>query len=174
MAELLTPRLQRQAAQWLADLQTVRAWHGGLPVLLLERCWLRLSRVPVADLALRLPPNATRAAPELSLYRELLEQGLSPWQAEQQCWREFGSEACHQALRRHWQVLENGDHGWTLERYLALLQDYRDRFARERPRPLPLLVLARAGEDPRLACHQLLWLGQEADGRPRSMRHTCA
>ena len=54
MAELqtlLTPRLQARADQLLAQQQQERTWHGDLPVLLLDRCWLRLQVVTVQRLA---------------------------------------------------------------------------------------------------------------------------
>jgi hypothetical protein len=65
-----------------------------------------------------------------------------------------------------------------LERYLNVLTDYRHLFATERPRPLPLLVLARASGvsycSPPVAVDGLFWLRPGiALGEP-SMRHTCA
>ena len=47
MAELLTPltpRLQRQVDGLLKTQQQQQRWHGALPVLLLDRCWLQLWR----------------------------------------------------------------------------------------------------------------------------------
>lgn len=148
-------------------------WHGGLPVLLLERCWLRLSRVSVEHLAQRLPPDCSQEAPELCRYRELVAAGLSAWEAERVCWEDFGADACRDALCNYWTAQERGTQGWTLETYLELLQQYRQRFALESPRPVPLLVLARREGPGRLGRHRLLWLGPgTADGRP-SMRDTC-
>ena len=54
MAELLTPltpRLQRQVDGLLKAQQQQHRWHGALPVLLLDRCWLQLQQVGVEDLA---------------------------------------------------------------------------------------------------------------------------
>lgn len=148
-------------------------WHGGLPVLLLERCWLRLSRVSVEHLAQRLPPDCSQEAPELCRYRELVASGLSGLEAERVCWEDFGAEACREALRKYWTAQERGTQGWTLETYLDLLQQYRQRFALESPRPVPLLVLARRQGPARLGRHRLLWLGPEAAGGRPSMRDTC-
>lgn len=174
----LTKAQKHQIDFCLAKLQRAQAWRADLPVLLLNRCWLRLTVIPVERLALELPPDLSRAAPELVRYSELMEAGCPPHQAQQQCWLEFGPEAFHLALQRFWQAQERGAHGWTLERYLNVLTDYRHLFATERPRPLPLLVLARASGlsycSPPVAVDGLFWLRPGiALGEP-SMRHTCA
>ena len=148
-------------------------WHGGLPVLLLERCWLRLSRVSVEHLAQRLPPDCSQEAPELRRYRELVAAGCSAWEAERLCWEDFGADACREALRKFWAAQERGTQGWTLETYLDLLQQYRQRFALDDPRPVPLLVLARRESPGRRDRHRLLWLGPGAAGGRPSMRDTC-
>jgi hypothetical protein len=49
----------------MAELQRAPLWSGSLPVAVLERCWMRLRAIPVAALALELPPDASAAAPEL-------------------------------------------------------------------------------------------------------------
>jgi hypothetical protein len=163
----LTPRQRQLLHQWQAELRDADRWDGQLPVAVLERCWLRLRRVPVAQLASQLPPDASAEAPELVRYRHWLARGLTPWQAESLCWQEFGSDACQQALRRHWQQREQEPRDWSLNRYLELVTSYRDQFGGRGERRLPLLVLGRAGtRDP----HLLLWL----HGSWLSMRHTCA
>jgi hypothetical protein len=170
----LTPRLSQHASHWLAQVESADHWHGGLPVLLLERCWLRLTAVPVAQLAGQLPPDLSWDAPELVHYRQLLEQGVPPLSAEQLCWHEFGAEACHLAQQRLWRVQERGNQGWTLERYLELLRLYRQRLEQGSPRELPLLVLARPSEASQASLHELIWLGRGCGDRLLSMRHTCA
>jgi hypothetical protein len=163
----LTPRQWQRLQQWQAELGAAQEWHGQLPVAVLDRCWLRLLRVPVDQLAIQLPPDASAEAPELVRYRHWLARGLTPWQAETLCWREFGSDACQQALRRHWQQREQDPRDWNLNRYLALVSGYREQFSGREERRLPLLVLGRVGtRDP----HLLLWL----HGSWLSMRHTCA
>lgn len=171
---LFTPAQEREVMQRLAALQVSPAWHGGLPVLLLERCWLRLSWVAVEDLARRLPPDSSREAPELERYRQLLGCGHPGWQAQQLCWEEFGAQACREALVRYWDSREQGRQGWTLQHYLDLLSEYRRRFESQRPRTLPLLVLARSAEGQRREAHRLLWLRPEGSEPSHPMRHTCA
>jgi len=174
----LTPAQKLQVDASLEALQLAGAWSGDLPVLLLNRCWLRLTVIPVERLALELPPDVSRAAPELERYRELIEAGFPAWQAQQLSWQEFGPEACHQALRRFWTAQDHPFHGWTLQRYLEFLTDYRQRFARQRPRPLPLLLLARPSAQrycpKRMEEHGLFWLRPGLTIGERAMRHTCA
>ncbi|MFM7674840.1 MAG: hypothetical protein ACKO5F_04480 [Synechococcus sp.] len=155
--------------QW-EQLRSATLWQGGLPVLLLDRCWLRLEVVPVDGLLQRLPPDASAEAPELVRYRELCAGGLDPWVAQLQCWEEFGAPACQQALRLHWWQQDRGPAGWTLATYLNLRRRYRQGLLVGDPR-LPLLVLPRrdSGEP-----HRLLWLQPPFAIARRSMRHTCA
>ena len=90
----------------------------------------------------------------------------------------FRSEACQQALRHYWATRDQQRFGWSLERYLFLLHDYRARFASDQPRPLPLIVLSREwqredGTSEREE-HGLFWLRPGLLIRERAMRHTCA
>ncbi len=166
-----SPRQQAQLQGWMAELQRAPLWSGSLPVAVLERCWMRLRAIPVAALARVLPPVASAAAPELERYRQLVEAGLPAWSAQIHCWQEFGAVSCQEAQRRFWQRQEQGNHGWTLARYVHLIETYRRSVERTglegSARRLPLLVLARPGSR---EGHQLHWL--EPQGRP--MRHTCA
>ena len=169
MAELqtlLTPRLQERVDGLLLPLQGVSAWHGELPVLLLDRCWLRLQVVPVRRLSQVLPPDSSAEAPELVRYRELLRSGMAELVAQEQCWQEFGREACGEALRRFWRMQDQGNHGWTLPTYLELLARYRRQLESPGATPLPLLALARPGSG---EAHQQHWCWP---GSP-PMRHTC-
>lgn len=172
----LTPRQREELERRWKQLQGPETWHGDLPVLLLDRSWLRLSCLPVRELFLRLPPDASREAPELVRYRELVAAGHPPWQAQQLCWEDFGPEACRAAQLRLWSVQEGRDHLWRLEDYLELIREYRHRFRQERPRSLPLLTL------PRHPCQQtsgndglkLHWLQPGPEPPERPIRHTCA
>ena len=177
LLERLTPRQRRNLWHHWQELQQQDRWSESLPVLLLERCWLRLTVESLTGLARRLPPDATGEAPELVRYQELLGQGLGSWEAQHRCWEEFGAEACREAQRRFWRARDQGNRGWTLERYLALRAEYRQRWRLERPRRLPLLVLAREGAEGEASTeaeHHLLWLCPAADEPERPMRHTCA
>ena len=157
MAELLvalTPRLQGQVDSLLQIQQQQQRWHGALPVLLLDRCWLQLQRVGVEELARALPPDSTGDAPELVMFRAWRQQGLDPLQAQERIWQEFGRESCSLALRRFWQAQERGHHGWTLSAYLQLLERYRQLLEADGPTPIPLLELAREGSAEH---HRLHW-----------------
>ncbi|MFM1811503.1 MAG: hypothetical protein RLZZ336_441 [Cyanobacteriota bacterium] len=173
-----SPGQLAQARAAVRLLSQASAWSGHLPVLLLNRCWLRLSVVAVERLALELPPDVSRAAPELERWRSLVEAGHPPWQAQQICWQEYGAEACHEALRRFWSAQEAHTHGWTLDRYLGLLAEYRHSFTSGSPRVLPLVVLARPvaeGSTPSaVEDHGLFWLRPDLTIVERAMRHTCA
>ncbi|MEY4351959.1 MAG: hypothetical protein RLZZ609_200 [Cyanobacteriota bacterium] len=172
----LTPSQRLRAQASLDSLQSASDWSGDLPVLLLDRCWLRLTVLSVEQLAVAVPPDLSWSAPELERYRQLLKSGCPSWQAQQLCWLEFGQEACQQALRRLWQAQEHPRCGWLLKDYLDFLTEYRHRFTSERPRPLPLLVLARSSGRPGCAKaieeHGLFWLRPDLHIDERAMRHT--
>ena len=170
MAELLTPltpRLQRQVDGLLKAQQQQNRWHGALPVLLLDRCWLQLQQVGVENLARALPPDSTGDAPELVRFREWRQQGIDHLQAQELCWQEFGRQNCSLALRRFWTAQERGHHGWTLSAYLQLLERYRQLLEADGPTPIPLLVLARQGSPEH---HRLHWCWP----RTPAIGHTCA
>jgi hypothetical protein len=150
----LTPRLQRQLSELLGVQQNQSRWHGALPVLLLDRCWLQLQRVGVEDLARVLPPDSSGDAPELVRFRELRQRGVKHLEAQELCWQEFGRHSCSIALRRFWEAQERGHHGWTLSAYLHLLERYRQLIEADGPSPIPLLVLARRSSSEH---HRLQW-----------------
>ena len=105
---------QRQALQnLLSDMRSSLAWSWQLPVLIRQRCWLRLEMIPLGDLHRWLPPDGREDAPELARYRELVAQGWSPLQAQDQCWQEFGDDACRTALQRFWASQQERQHDWT-------------------------------------------------------------
>lgn len=167
LSGLLTPRLEQRTRALLERQQRERHWHGDLPVLLLERCWLHLEVVPVARLAQVLQPDSSADAPELVRFRQLRADGLADQAAQELCWEEFGREACSEALRRYWRAQDRGNHGWTLARYLEFLALYRRQVEATGPTPVPLLVLARGGSG---EAHQLEWCWPAEP----TMRHTCA
>jgi hypothetical protein len=163
----LTAEQRRLLRGWLAKLDGAPCWHGDLPVLLLERSWLRLRAVTVATLAAAVPADTSAEAPELTRWRQLVERGSDPWCAQLVCWQEFGAEACQRAQHLHWHQQEQSCCGWTFADYLRLLRDYRSSLTGPGERSLPLLVLRRPDEHGQ---HSLHWLSN----RHLTMRHTCA
>lgn len=162
----LTARQRISLSALLEEVRQAPAWSWRLPVLLHDRCWLRLSRIRVDQLQRWLPPDGGGDAPELIRYRELLNAGDSPIQAQQSCWQEFGTEDCQRALRGFWISQDSCRHGWTTTRYLDLLSRYRATFEAG-DTALPVLVLARKGSREH---HKLLWVSDST----AMMRHTCA
>ncbi|WP_157665315.1 hypothetical protein [Cyanobium sp. NIES-981] len=160
-----TPKQWQQLRAWQLVLEQAEGWNGELPVVVHERCWLRLRAVPVAELCRQVPPDTSTEAPELVRYRERLRRGEDPWQAQLLCWEEFGQQACQTAQLTFWQRQDGG--GWTLAQYLDLISRYRRQLEQPGPRSLPILLTARgASREP----HRLLWLGPSC----QPMRHTCA
>ena len=141
-------------------------WSWSLPVLLHERCWLKLSQVPLRNLNRVFPADLHDEAPELVSFRSLVADGLDPLAAQQRCWQEFGMEDCCRALRQYWTSRDRPGHGWTVRHYLELVSTYRTKVETGTP-AIPMLVLPRRhqGDQPRLH-----WI---ADISP-TMRHTCA
>ncbi|NBQ20666.1 MAG: hypothetical protein EBU30_02950, partial [Synechococcaceae bacterium WB6_3B_236] len=60
----LLESLQRQLQRCQRQLQLEKTWHGKLPVLLLNRCWLRLESLTVSQLLARIPVDSSAHAPE--------------------------------------------------------------------------------------------------------------
>ena len=164
--DVLTVRQRVGLSEIFDEVRLASGWSWQLPVLLQERSWLRLMRINLRDLSRHLPPDGSEEAPELSRFRDLLEQGIDPLQAQQRCWAEFGMEDCHRALRRYWDCNGSLRDGWTLSRYLDLVSRYRHRIDHGET-VLPLLVLAQQGSR---EGHRLHWVTD----RTPTMRHTCA
>ena len=153
-------------SQVLNEVRRKGIWSWKLPVLLRDRCWLRLTRIQLCELQRHLPPNGRDEAPELMHYRLLVAEGLDPLIAQQTCWQDFGAEDCQRALQDYWQSRTIPDHGWTAKRYRQLVSLYRENIERGIA-AVPMLVLARKESEDQ---HQLLWI---TDSTP-TMRHTCA
>jgi len=162
----LTSRQRLGLQALIADVRRTPTWTWQLPVLIRQRCWLRLDQIRLSQLHRWLPPDTCAEAPELVRYRELLSQGWPALQAQECCWQEFGAEDCHQALQRFWASQSDGRQHWTMQRYLTLVDQYRRRFNAGNA-TIPMLELPRQG-DP--TDHQLHWV---SDSTPM-MRHTCA
>jgi len=162
----LTARQRLALSGVLEEVRQTRLWNWRLPVLLHERCWLRLSRIRLDQLQRWLPPDGGGDAPELIRFRELLSEGESSLQAQQRCWQEFGTEDCHRALQGFWISQDTCGHGWTMSRYLDLLSRYRTMFEAG-DTAVPMLVLARADSH---EGHKLCWVSDST----AMMRHTCA
>ena len=162
----LTELQKRGLIEVLDEVRRADGWSWQLPVLLRERCWLRLSRTPLTELHRLLPPDGRDEAPELMHYRRLLQQGMDPLVAQQSCWQDFGMEDCQRALQEFWSSRDSGIHGWTAQSYRQLVSSYRERIERGIT-AVPMLVLARKSS---VECHQLLWITETTP----VMRHTCA
>ena len=90
----LTENQRLGLCEILLDVQQADAWSWELPVLLRDRCWLRLDRIRLSQLKSYLPPDGRDEAPELMHYRLLVTEGIDPLLAQQTCWQEFGTEDC--------------------------------------------------------------------------------
>ena len=164
--EGLTSRQRQGLQSLLNDLRSSLTWSWQLPVLIRQRCWLRLETIQLSELHRWLPPDGCEDAPELARYRELVALGWSPLQAQEQCWQEFGDDDCRIALQRFWASQHDRKHDWTLQRYLAMVSRYRQSIEAG-VTTIPMLVLPRSGA---ATDHQLHWV---SDSTP-PMRHTCA
>ena len=150
----------------LGQVKANQGWSWSLPVLLHERCWLRLSQVPLHDLNQVLPPDLHEEAPELIQFRDLIAAGLDPIAAQQRCWHDFGMEDCCWALRRFWDTRDRPGTDWTFHHYIELVSTYRQKVENGTP-AIPMVVLPRRNHG---EIHRLYWI---ADISP-TMRHTCA
>ena len=147
----------------LLDVSKARAWSWELPVLLRDRCWLRLDRIRLSELMRYIPPDGRDEAPELMHYRKLMAQGIDPLLAQQSCWLEFGMEDCQRALHAYWQSHDKTNHGWSAQRYRQLVSLYRDQIERGLA-TVPMLVLARRETDEE---HQIHWITEHTPLKAR-------
>ena len=138
----------------LLDVSKTRTWSWELPVLLRDRCWLRLDRIQLRELMRCIPPDGRDEAPELVHYQQLRAQGIDPLLAQQNCWLEFGMEDCQRALHAYWQSQDRTNHGWSAQKYRQLVSLYRDQIERGQP-SVPMLILARKETDEE---HQIHWI----------------
>ena len=145
----LTDAQRLGLAQVLHEVRRKGIWSWELPVLLRNRCWLRLTRIQLCQLHRHLPPNGRDEAPELMHYRLLVAEGLDPLIAQQTCWQDFGAEDCQRALQDYWKSRTIPDHGWTAKRYRQLVSLYRDSIERGIA-TVPMLVLALIPRNPRV------------------------
>ena len=119
-----------------------KPWSLSNPVFVLDRCWLRLEKIRLDELAKRLPPDTSNEAPELVKYHQLLQNGFENLLAIQECWLEFGMEDFYRALRNYWHWQDIGNNGWTFGRYLDVVEKYRKSFEYSSIE-IPLIVLGR-------------------------------
>ena len=138
----------------LLDVSKARAWSWELPVLLRDRCWLRLDRIRLSDLMRYIPPDGSDEAPELMHYQQLMAQGIDPLLAQQNSWLEFGMEDCQRALHAYWQSCDKTNHGWSAQRYRQLVSLYRDQIEQGLA-SVPMLILARRETYEE---HQIHWI----------------
>ena len=154
--EGLTGTQQLGLRDVLLDVRNAGGWSWDLPVLLRDRCWLRLDRIRLSQLVRQLPPDGRDEAPELFHYRKLRAEGIDPLLAEQSCWQEFGMEDCQRALHAYWASRDRNHYGWSANRYRQLVGLYRDRI-NQGMTTVPMLILARreSAEE-----HQIHWIIQ--------------
>lgn len=161
----LTSRQRLGLEQLMDAVAKKRTWSWELPVLIRQRCWLRLEQIQLHQLHRWCPPDARGDAPELVRYRQLRALGHAALDAEQICWQEYGMANCRQALQRFWDSEDDAAGTWTTSHYLELVNRYRRSFEAGQP-SIPMLVLPRNGSR---TGHQLHWLSVNTP----SMRHTC-
>lgn len=163
--EGLTQRQRLGLQELMAAVDQTHSWSWNMPVLIRQRCWLRLDCISLGQLQRWLPPDAREEAPELVYFRKLRADGMSEVEAEQTCWQEFGMDSCQQALHRYWDSRDASTSPWTSHHFVELVTLYRRSFEVGQTR-IPMLVLPRIDS---VTGHQLHWLSIS----PPPMRHTC-
>ena len=134
----------RQRNQILMTLDSIsqKDWSYNHPVFLLDRCWLRLEEICLAQLGERLIYDNSLNSPELVKYNKHIREGTNNLLAVQKCWHEFGMQDFHRALRNHWDWKERGNNGWTFDKYLYLIKYYKTAIEKSNIL-IPLIILAR-------------------------------
>ncbi len=149
-------RHKKQIDQSLNNLKG-KVWTFNFPILLLNRCWLKLETITASELPIRLPPDNSEEAPELAKFHQLINAGENDLLALQKCWDEFGIEDFHRALRNSWDCKANGNNGWTFKKYISTIGQYRQSIALNQL-TIPLILLGRqhSKED-----HIVQWINSE-------------
>ena len=119
--EGLTQRQRLGLQELMAAVDQTHSWSWNMPVLIRQRCWLRLDCISLGQLQRWLPPDAREEAPELVYFRKLRADGMSEVEAEQTCWQEFGMDSCQQALHRYWDSRDESMSPWTSHHFLELV-----------------------------------------------------
>ncbi len=140
MSFCLTSSHQKQT-QLVLNEKNNEIWSFDLPVLILDRCWLRLEKITLLELPTRLPPDLSHEAPEMLRYQKLIKEGKPLILAAQQCWDEYGMESFYLALRNCWLKDDIGNHGWTYKKYIKLIKTYKNNI-RKSLITIPLIILA--------------------------------
>ena len=129
-------------------------WSYNLPIFILDRCWLRLEKIKLSELKQRIEIDNSGEAPELVRYQQLTRNGHTSLLAAQECWKEFGIEDFHRALRNCWEWKDRGNNGWTFKTYRTLIKTYQQSI-NDSIQEVPLIILARKNSQ---ESHQLKWL----------------
>ncbi len=137
---MLSNKHQKET-QLILNQKSNNIWSFNLPVLILDRCWLRLEKITLKELPIRLPPDFSYEAPEILRYHQLIKEGNSLILAAQKCWEEYGMECFYVALRNRWLKEDIGNNGWTYRKYIELLDTYKANI-KESLVKIPLITLA--------------------------------
>ena len=135
-----------------------KTWSFNLPVLILDRCWLRLDKLELKDLLIRLPPDLSHEAPEMLRYQELIKEGKPLILAAQQCWDEYGIECFYLALRNRWLKEDIGNNGWTYKKYMELINTYKNNVGKSLI-SIPLIILAYRDSNDN---HKVVWIDRNS------------
>ncbi len=133
------------------------SWSWQLPVFLLNRCWLRLEKIKINELALYLPLDNSAEAPELKKYNQRIISGQDSLLALQECWNEFGMEDFYRALRISWKWECIGNKGWTYQKYISFINQYKKKII-HKELEVPIIVLGRESSKDN---HKVRWIKDE-------------
>ncbi len=131
-----------------------KTWSLNFPILMLDRSWLKLEKIPLADLAYKLPPDFSSEAPEIIRYHQLINEGNSLLIAAQKCWDEFGMDDFYRALRNCWRMDDLQNYGWTYKKYKKLISEYK-HYIQSSVKTIPLIALAQKDSKEN---HEIIWI----------------
>ena len=151
--------LEKHKDELNSTIQSLRheAWSLEFPVFIFNRCWFKLTKVRLNELSKQLRPDNSDELPELVRHKQLIQEGLDPLIALQECWHEFGMEDFHRSLRNSWEWQSKGNNGWTFKKYSELITTYRNNIDQSNI-CIPLIVLGRNTKEN----HILEWMNKDS------------
>ena len=164
--EGLTQRQRLGLQELMAAVDQTHSWSWNMPVLIRQRCWLRLDCISLGQLnSVGSPRTLGRKPLNWCISASCAPTGCRRWRPNKPAGRNSEWTAVSRPFTATGTVAMHRRQPWTSHHFLELVTLYRRSFEVGQTR-IPMLVLPRIDS---VTGHQLHWLSIS----PPPMRHTC-